>query len=281
MSPKLLTASLFEFGLIAAGWFLLWRLCFSKKNGPQRSPSLLPVWSLSSNTFVVAALCVVAGWITAQIVVSHLPRFYPVLGTDDTLMTIVGGSLGQLLFIAGVGAAALVIHFTEPSPRAILPAGPGLLLAGLVTSIITISVVYPTELVWQALLTWLHLPTDKQEMVEIFIRTASPLRLLGLTFMAAVLAPIGEELVFRAGLYRYLRGRLPSWAALLLPALLFASLHVDRSTWKGLVTVAPLTALGILFSLAYQRTGRISVPIVAHALFNLHTIALILLGLND
>lgn len=37
--------------------------------------------------------------------------------------------------------------------------------------------------------------------------------------------------------------------------------------------------LAVIFSLAYERTGHIGTPIVAHALFNLNTVLLILSGI--
>ena len=89
-----------------------------------------------------------------------------------------------------------------------------------------------------------------------------------------IIAPLTEELIFRAGLFRYLRTRVPRWIALLAPATIFAALH------SNLVAFVPLLLLGVLFSLAYERTGRISVTIVAHSLFNLHTILLILAGVT-
>jgi membrane protease YdiL (CAAX protease family) len=287
MSPKVLTASLFEFALIAIGWLLIWRLWFSPKiTADQRQPRLAQ-WDISSTGFSLAALVVFFGWFAAQILGGQLPRLFPNLKTDETLAVIVGGSFGQLCLIASAFAARGFLRKNEPFYSSLRSThtpsgGPNfVILAGVVTCIITIAVVYPAELLWERVLTWCHLPTSKQEMVEIFFRTASPLRLLGLSVMAVVLAPIAEEMTFRAGLFRYLRGRVPRWAALLVPALFFAALHVDHSTLKGLVTVAPLTCLGITFSLAYERTGKISVPIVAHALFNLHTVLFILMGVHD
>jgi uncharacterized protein len=38
--------------------------------------------------------------------------------------------------------------------------------------------------------------------------------------------------------------------------------------------------LGVAFALAYERTGRILVPIIGHALFNLNTILLLLAGVT-
>jgi membrane protease YdiL (CAAX protease family) len=61
---------------------------------------------------------------------------------------------------------------------------------------------------------------------------------------------------------------------------LFASLHVNWRTWEGLTSFVPLVLLAIMFSLAYERTGNIGTPIVAHALFNLNTIVLIFSGVG-
>jgi len=81
-------------------------------------------------------------------------------------------------------------------------------------------------------------------------------------------------MVFRAGVFRYARTRLPRRAALLLPAILFAAVHAD------LPSFAPLLVLGLVFSLAYERTGNIKTTMVAHALFNLNTTLLVLAGVN-
>jgi hypothetical protein len=111
---------------------------------------------------------------------------------------------------------------------------------------------------------------DKHLIVNAESRTAA----IVMASFAILVAPITEELIFRAGLFRYLRTRIPRWAALLLPALLFASLH------GNLAAFAPLAALGIVFALAYEHTGRIAVPIIAHALFNLNTLVLLLTGVT-
>ena len=42
----------------------------------------------------------------------------------------------------------------------------------------------------------------------------------------------------------------------------------------------PLFVLGVVFSLAYERTGRILVTVIAHGLFNLNTIIVLLSGIN-
>ena len=113
-----------------------------------------------------------------------------------------------------------------------------------------------------------------------FVHADSPLLLAVMITLAIVIAPLAEELVFRAGLFRYFRTRMPRWIALTVPALIFATLHVNWTTLDGFASLAPLTALAIIFSLAYERTGRIGTSIVAHGLFNLNTILLIFSGVG-
>ena len=41
-----------------------------------------------------------------------------------------------------------------------------------------------------------------------------------------------------------------------------------------------MTTLAIVFALAYERTGKILVPMIAHGLFNLNTVLLVFAGVN-
>ena len=127
---------------------------------------------------------------------------------------------------------------------------------------------------WQFLLQLCGIPAEKQDLIAMFADAKSPGLLAFMILLAIVIAPITEELLFRAGIFRYVRTRLPRWAALLIPSVLFGALHAN------LASFAPLVALGVVFSLAYARTGRIATTIVAHGLFNLNTIVLIFSGVT-
>ncbi|MDP9383468.1 MAG: CPBP family intramembrane metalloprotease [Chloroflexota bacterium] len=78
----------------------------------------------------------------------------------------------------------------------------------------------------------------------------------------SVVAPLVEELVFRGLLYRYLRGRMSMWPAVLLSAALFAVAHVYR------VIMLPLFIAGIALALLAERYKSILPTILLHALFN-------------
>jgi membrane protease YdiL (CAAX protease family) len=88
---------------------------------------------------------------------------------------------------------------------------------------------------------------------------------------AFVLAPIGEELLFRGILQSGLRRAIPirrgshrhRWVAILLTATFFGLLHMPTPQY-----VPALIVLGILLGYLYERTGSLLVPILVHMLFN-------------
>jgi membrane protease YdiL (CAAX protease family) len=126
---------------------------------------------------------------------------------------------------------------------------------------------------WVYLLKVLEVPMPPQEAIAIFTNTRSPLVIAGMLLVACVLAPIYEELLFRAGLYRFCRQRLGRIVAMLISGLSFSALHGHVA---GFV---PLALLGMGLALAYEATGSIRVAIVAHGLFNLNTVLILLSGL--
>jgi membrane protease YdiL (CAAX protease family) len=130
-------------------------------------------------------------------------------------------------------------------------------------------------IVWERLLQTMGLPTERQELVDMFLQSRSPALLGFLIALALVVAPIAEELVFRVGIFRFLRTRTPRWVALGVSAGLFALLH---GNWMGAL---PLFLLGLVFAISYERTGRMAVPMLAHALFNLNSLLLVLSGAGN
>lgn len=140
----------------------------------------------------------------------------------------------------------------------------------------TYPVILITSLAWQmglqVLTDWgVPIQLEEQFAVELFRDTDQWWILALLGFSAVILAPIGEELVFRAGLYRFLLGRTSKPNAIVMSGLFFGLVHFN------LYGFAPLAALGILLCLAYDITGNIRVPILIHVLFNAHTVLLLLL----
>lgn len=128
---------------------------------------------------------------------------------------------------------------------------------------------------WAFIIDWLDLPAAPQDVIAIFANTRSPVVVAGMLLVACVLAPIYEELLFRAGLYRFCRQRLGRGWALVISGCSFGVLH---GNWAGFL---PLAVLGMGLALAYEATGSIRVAIITHGLFNLNTVLVLLSGLPE
>lgn len=127
---------------------------------------------------------------------------------------------------------------------------------------------------WPMILEVLDLPTSQQDLVtQVENMAVSPLFYL-IVFLAVVLAPISEEILFRAFLYRSLKGYTSPTLAAILTSLMFAGMHFN---WFSFL---PLFLLGLWLCRSYEKTGNIFVPIIFHALFNGNTL-LILMLLNE
>jgi uncharacterized protein len=154
-----------------------------------------------------------------------------------------------------------------------LPPFPTALRRGAGALLLVLPLITAASLGWTALLRSWGLPDAPQDLVAIFGQVESPLVLAAMLGVACVIAPINEELIFRGLIFRYCRQRFGRTIALVLSASLFGAMH---GNWAGFL---PLAVLGAGLALAYEQTGDIRVPIVAHALFNLNTILVILSGL--
>lgn len=265
-SPALIAALVAESLLVLSGIAVLVRV--ARRGAPDESRTLSG-WDASWADFLTFALSVIGGLLMFSSLGNALCRFFALEGTAAAVL---GGGLAQ----SGMLGGALAYFRFFPHERFPGPFAPaGAFRAGVTTFLAALPLLVITSVSWRALLQALGIPAERQPLVDLF-QHAERGPLLGLLILIAVaLAPITEEIVFRAGLFRYFRTRLPRPIAVLAPALLFAALHANLSSFVPLVTLA------VVFSLAYERTGTIAVPIIAHGLFNLNTVLLILSGAID
>lgn len=137
-------------------------------------------------------------------------------------------------------------------------------------------------LIWLASLLWTHILEDlqdfglineapPQELVQLFQSGGDPLAIGLLVIFAVVLAPIVEELIFRACIYRFLKGQMSILLAQLCSAALFAVVHAN------LLSFAPLLLMGILLARNYERSGNLLIPILFHAFFNAFSLIMLLI----
>jgi membrane protease YdiL (CAAX protease family) len=200
---------------------------------------------------------------------------------SDTVKTLIefaaqdGGMLG--------GCALYLVAYRQVAPESASPpilGGSPALVRGFTTFALSWPFVFGSTIASQKLFEVLGLPVVQQNVAAMFENLTTPALKITFGLVACVLAPAAEEFVFRAGIFRALRSVLPRWTAALLSGAAFGGAHwaIDRQAGA---TVIPLTVLGTLFALAYERTGRISTTIVAHGLFNLNTLLMMAAGINS
>ena len=277
----------FIIGLEAVIWLVglvaLWRVIFIRR---AFTTTTLAPWTVTVEGFALGVLLTVGGGLALPYAVAHLnDRWLGPAVLDVAWWEVVQAAAFQLGLLGGIMLAALYLRVsnsrqitdsdTDTDLSETLPAPTKHpLMAGVTVFLIAIPVINGIGLVWKLIVEAFGFSANEQDMVGLFRDCDDPVRCLAMVVLATVLAPVTEELVFRAGLFRFLRSRLPPGLGLTIPAMVFALLH------GNLVAVVPLCALGVFFAIAYEQTGRISVPIIAHALFNLHTILLVMAGLT-
>ena len=105
-------------------------------------------------------------------------------------------------------------------------------------------------------------PPDLQQAIQTLHISRTLGQRLFLSFCALVLAPIGEEVLFRGILYPAVKEWGHPRIALFGTSIVFAAIHLS---WLAFV---PLTFFALVLTLLYERTRSLLAPIVAHASFN-------------
>jgi uncharacterized protein len=114
-----------------------------------------------------------------------------------------------------------------------------------------------------------NLVNQRQDVVK-DLDQARGVHLVLIALVAAVVAPVCEELLFRGLLLRSLRRRVSPAAAVAISALVFALAHpMLDPTWGTFAVVPALFALGVISGVAALRRGDLSVSILLHIGFNL------------
>jgi membrane protease YdiL (CAAX protease family) len=127
--------------------------------------------------------------------------------------------------------------------------------------------------IWIAALLWTNIligleaigvidAVKPQELITLFQEGGDPLAIGLLVVMAVVLAPIVEEIIFRGGVYRFLKSQTTLVPAQVLSGCVFALMHAN------LMSFVPLVLVGVFFARVYEKSGNIMVAIWFHAFFN-------------
>jgi membrane protease YdiL (CAAX protease family) len=272
LSPFATLVLAFELGCVAAGLVLLWRHGLSP--AARATPPRLPAWDAPWPEFLTFTASVLLGTFVVAALAGLAVRQVGLAGHAATIANGAGAQFGMLL---GVLLHHRILAPAGARPR---PATGTFVRAGIATFLAALPLLLLTAQLWELTLRATGLPTARQDLIRILTEIESPVLLAAMVILAVLIAPLTEELVFRGGVFRYLRTRWPRWAALLLPAIFFAALHVNWSTLEGLSSALPLLVLAVFFSLAYERTGQLGTAVVAHACFNLNTLLVLFAGLG-
>ena len=106
---------------------------------------------------------------------------------------------------------------------------------------------------------------QEQELVTLFKHAAHDSNRSGVAqilIAGAVVAPICEEFLFRGFFYVVFKRYLGATASALLTSGLFAAFHVNATAFPSLFVLA------ICFTIAFEATGSLLVPMTMHAVFN-------------
>jgi hypothetical protein len=142
--------------------------------------------------------------------------------------------------------------------------------SGLVIFLAYLPFQYGWQLFVAAAWKWAFKEDPPQEQSVQMVAQASGAALVVMTLVAVVLAPILEELTFRAFIQRGLENAFGTRMAIVVTALVFSRLHGGTAVTLGLLPLA--LALGAF----YARTRNIVAVIVFHAGFNAATVAFLL-----
>jgi hypothetical protein len=261
-----------------AGLWLLWRLALSPAARAKGVPSRLAEWPIGWIGFGVLVGGAVLAGAAGEVGAFEFFRPDRMFGHTGPNGTIVEGSSPELRENLVEMAATLAVVVWCLGYRKLAEAGKGFapmirlqtaLAGGAATFLIMMTTDLAVGCFWRAAMQSAGAQPEAQDVVIAFKAIKSPEARVLFLLVAVVGAPVAEELVFRGGLYHFARTRLPRWQALLVPACLWAAMH------GSLTVYVPIVVSGVILSLAYERTGNLAVPMVAHGLSNLIMLSLV------
>jgi uncharacterized protein len=277
---RLMAVGMFFLMMVAVGTAaLIWQTVREWGQPPHLE---LPAWRATWRQFCVWLLLIISALYLARMLV-WLVVPMPAGATAESEKLDPAYMLPRLViaeFVILLAQVLLVIKASPFSPapvnRASRPAG-SLAASGALAYLTALPLIVVTGLGWRAALFlirhWIpDLETPLQDPILLMIQTHHPGQIAVLLFCGVVLAPINEELFFRASLYRFLKYQTGRRFALVAVNLLFALAHGNT------LNFLPLLVIGLLLTRAYERSGHVVTPMIFHGLFNLTNMVCILVA---
>lgn len=284
----------FELGEVLAGtWNLLllgggivtWAMVLGKRSIPLRQAGPPPVWKLSSTDLIFVLGMALMIYAILLVLLTEVPRLFlsPVEGEDAPPEGEDGSGIGEWRFFFSavsfqlgilLGLFLLLTIFPQMfQSQRVSPVPPlrvrEAALWGITGLLLAFPLVVVSSLIWQTFLRLAGMEIEFQEVVNRLMSIESHLLFLLTPLSVAILAPLWEEIVFRAGLFRLLHNRLSFWVAAMLSGAIFAAVHAS------LPQLAALFVLGVMLAYVYQKSGSLLAVIFLHGFFNLNTIVVI------
>lgn len=286
INPPQLLLQIFEIGVLLIGVWLIGLLIFKAEFRKRwLAANLLTNWSIAPAEFILYLFVLFGGGFFLQITLQLFLGDIIAKATDKSGLEIAiytgigldgGAILGWLLYPFLRRTWHFDYGVTVPADQPVQPTVSWFasLRYGFASLAISLPVIFGLSAGWIYLLQKFGLPVEQQDSIGIFADTKSPFVVFGMLVAICVLAPIMEELLFRAGVYRFCRQKLGRGPALLISGVIFGVSHMN------LAAFLPLALFGVILALVYEASGSIKAAIIAHAFFNLNTILFVLAGLS-
>lgn len=129
----------------------------------------------------------------------------------------------------------------------------------------------PVSLTMEALASRFHWDPAPQLAVEFILKAKNPWQLGWLLFLALLLAPMSEEILFRGFLHPVLKKHVSVTVAWIVTAAIFGAIHFHAMTFPQLFL------LGLTLGAIYEITGSLALCIGLHLFFNAATAGTLLL----
>jgi membrane protease YdiL (CAAX protease family) len=228
-----------------------------------RNVRAFPAWLWMCGAFIIYSGVIVGSSLAAAALAgdSNVSR-------QSTLTRVAG------LAVALVVGIALIRYAHQKARRSGLQVQAGDLRRGLVSFVITIPFVMVTSLVAALVARWITgKPPDPvaHVLLQDFRKNPNDPWIWTMLGAAVFLGPIVEELIYRAFLQSaFLAAFKRAWPAIIATSVLFTAAHVGSAPPHALAT---LLVLSLGMGIAYERSGRLGVPILMHVLFNAANVA--------
>jgi uncharacterized protein len=192
-----------------------------------------------------------------------LPALAPAWGATDRLASVISAEAYLALVVALLFAFGGITRVRDrlrlgPAPAAAIGLGllvwVGCLVAILLVYLVLVPILGPVSALGEELVRvgtdWGRLPS------------AGPLLAVLIVVRACLLAPLGEELLFRGALFGWLRARLGAAAAITATSVVFALVH------QSPVLLPAAFVFGLGMAWVRERTGSTTPTVVAHVVNN-------------